>query len=448
MSSLMIHSYPPRTCLRRQADCDLVQMHPSDARREWLGDRIPGDLFALYCFDAPATPVADVLDELRSRAAVMGELQVRMVEVPAGLDYPYWAAHTQAEDRFVVHESGSYEQMLVALSGLVATRVDVTVSPWRLHVFPHVTGAPRGNGPALVVVLQMSHAFADGVRSSALARDLLAGTATPTTPPRALSPAGMLTRAVLRLPFSIPRVIADGRRSVDAARQLADPSVPPPTPGRALVAVNTAPGPRRTVRTLVFDSAALRSVGTVTIGALTAIGAALSQFLGVDELSAEVPVAVAPGTARNSYRNVGVDLHCAIRDPHARAAAIAADLALQRIRARHPAMAIRVRTDDHVPAPLLRFGTDRLDLSVVPPTVTGNTVVSSVYRGPADLELGGGRVRFTSGFPGLSPVQALTHGVHGIGDTVTLSVTTSPDVLDAAGLARYVALLHEAVASL
>lgn len=57
-------------------------------------------------------------------------------------------------------------------------------------------------------------------------------------------------------------------------------------------------------------------------------------------------------------------------------------------------------------------------------------------------------MRFTSGFPGLSPVQALTHGVHGIGDTVTLSVTTSPDVLDAAGLARYVALLHEAVASL
>ncbi|MCW3471893.1 WS/DGAT domain-containing protein [Rhodococcus pyridinivorans] len=444
----MIHSYPPRTCLRRQADCDLVQMHPSDARREWLGDRIPGDLFALYCFDAPATPVADVLDELRSRAAVMGELQVRMVEVPAGLDYPYWAAHTPAEDRFVVHESGSYEQMLVALSGLVATRVDVTVSPWRLHVFPHVTGAPRGNGPALVVVLQMSHAFADGVRTSALARDLLAGTATPTTPPRVLSPAGMLTRAVLRLPFSIPRVIADGRRSVDAARQLADPSVPPPTPGRPLVAVNTAPGPRRTVRTLVFDSVALRSVGTVTIGALTAIGAALSQFLGVDELSAEVPVAVAPGTARNSYRNVGVDLHCALRDPHERAAAIAADLALQRIRARHPAMAIRVRTDDHVPAPLLRFGTDRLDLSVVPPTVTGNTVVSSVYRGPADLELGGGRVRFTSGFPGLSPVQALTHGVHGIGDTVTLSVTTSPDVLDAAGLARYVSLLHEAVASL
>lgn len=423
-------------------------MHPSDARREWLGDRIPGDLFALYCFDAPTVPVAGVLADLRSRAAAMGELQVRLVEVPAGLDYPYWAAQIPPVDPIVLHGGGSYDDLLDVLAGLVAGRVDVTVSPWRLHVFPHVTDAPGGDGPALVVVLQVSHAFADGVRTSALARDLLSGTATPTVPPHAPSTVGMLARAALRLPFSIPRVIADGRRAVEADRQLADPSVPQPTSGRPLVAVNTAPGPRRTVRTLVFDAADLRRVGTVTVGALTAIGAALSQFLGVDALSAEVPVAVPAGSARNSYRNVGVDLHCAIGDPHERAAAIAADLARQRIRARHPAMAIRARTDDHVPAPLLRFGTDRLDLSVVPPTVTGNTVVSSVHRGPADLELGGGRVRFTSGFPGLSPVQALTHGVHGIGDTVTLSVTTSPDVVDTAGLARYISLLHEAVAAL
>ncbi|MEU5842379.1 WS/DGAT domain-containing protein [Rhodococcus sp. NPDC047139] len=422
-------------------------MHPSDARREWTGDRIPSDLFALYCFDAPAVPFAEVLAELRAHARAMGELQVRMVEVPGGLDYPYWTARGPADDDVAVHEVDDYESMLDVLSGLVGTRVDVRTSPWRLHLFPQVTGAPRGRRPALVVVLQMSHAFADGVRTSALARDLLSGTAPPTSPPRAPSPAGMLARAALRLPLSIPRVIADGRRAVAAEKQLSDPSVPQPTPGRPLVAVNTAPGPRRIVRMLVCDAAELRRLGTVTTGALTAIGAALSAFLGVDELSAEVPVAVAPGTSRNSYRNVGVDLHCGIADPAARAAAIAADLARQRTRARHPAMAVRARTDDHVPAPLLRFGTDRLDLSVVPPTVTGNTVVSSVHRGPADLVLGGGRVRFTSGFPGLSPVQALTHGVHGIGDTVTLSVTTSPDVVDVAGLARYVALLREAVTS-
>lgn len=54
--------------------------------------------------------------------------------------------------------------------------------------------------------------------------------------------------------------------------------------------------------------------------------------------------------------------------------------------------------------------------------MTGNTVVSSVFRGAADLRLGGGTVQFTAGFPALSPAMGLTHGVHGIGDTVTITV--------------------------
>lgn len=434
---------------REQADCDVVQMHPSDARRDRLGDRLPSDLFVLFCFDAPKVPIAEVLAELRDRAAAMGELQVRAVDVPFGLDYPYWTRRQVGDDQFVVHGTTGYNSVLGTVSDLLPVGVDIRTSPWRLHLFPAVTEAPRGDGEALVVVLQISHAFADGVRASALARTLLTGTISPTLPPRAPSSLVMVLRAAGRFPFAIPRVIADGSRAVRAERILAGDSVPQPTPGRTLTAVNVAPGRRRLIRTLVCDADALRRRGTVTVGALTAIGSALSEFLGTDELNAEVPVAVpASAGSRNHYRNVGVDLHCSVDDPAARASAIATDLAAQRLRARHPAMSIRARTDDHVPAPLLRFGTDRLDLSAVPPTVTGNTVVSSVDRGPADLVLGGGRVRFTSGFPGLSPVQSLTHGVHGIGDTVTLSVTTSPDVVDQAGLARYVTLLHDAVASL
>jgi len=62
--------------------------------------------------------------------------------------------------------------------------------------------------------------------------------------------------------------------------------------------------------------------------------------------------------------------------------------------------------------------------------------------------LGGGAVRFTTGYPSLSPVMALTHGVHGIGDAVAVSVTTSPDVLDGAALDRYVDLLRKSLAGL
>lgn len=49
-------------------------------------------------------------------------------------------------------------------------------------------------------------------------------------------------------------------------------------------------------------------------------------------------------------------------------------------------------------------------------------ITSSVHRGAADLSFGGARVVLTAGYPALSPVMGLTHGVHGIGDTIAISV--------------------------
>ena len=57
-------------------------------------------------------------------------------------------------------------------------------------------------------------------------------------------------------------------------------------------------------------------------------------------------------------------------------------------------------------------------------------MVSSVNRGPADLTFGGHRVLFTAGYPALSPMMGLTHGVHGIGDTVAISVHADPSAVD------------------
>lgn len=49
-------------------------------------------------------------------------------------------------------------------------------------------------------------------------------------------------------------------------------------------------------------------------------------------------------------------------------------------------------------------------------------MVSSVNRGAKDLRFGGARVVLAAGFAGLSPMMGVTHGVHGIGDTVAVSV--------------------------
>ena len=80
--------------------------------------------------------------------------------------------------------------------------------------------------------------------------------------------------------------------------------------------------------------------------------------------------------------------------------------------------------------PVLRWGVGRFDPAARPGAVSGHTVVSSVNRGPADLTFGGHRVLFTAGYPALSPVMGLTHGVHGIGDTVAISVPADPTTVE------------------
>ena len=128
-----------------------------------------------------------------------------------------------------------------------------------------------------------------------------------------------------------------------------------------------------------------------------------------------------PRRAHNHFGNVGVGLYPGLA-PQARADAIAADLHRRRRRAAHPVTESEAAAFAALPAPLLRWGTSKFDPDVRSSTVTGNTVVSSVNRGPADLRFGAAPVVLTAGFPSLSPMMGVTHGVHGIGDTVAVSV--------------------------
>jgi hypothetical protein len=122
---------------------------------------------------------------------------------------------------------------------------------------------------------------------------------------------------------------------------------------------------------------------------------------------------------------------------------IAADLADRRRRAGHPAMRAGSRAFAVVPAPLLRWGVAKFDSTLRSPVVIGNTVVSSVNRGPADLRFGEAQVVVTAGYPALSPMMGLTHGVHGIGATVAVSVNAAESAIG--DIDEYVARLDAAL---
>ncbi|NKY56134.1 wax ester/triacylglycerol synthase domain-containing protein [Nocardia flavorosea] len=264
-------------------------------------------------------------------------------------------------------------------------------------------------------------------------------------------------RAAVTLPVGVVRTVRRGMAAARARNELAALTaagrIPPPGPGYPPGPLNRpAEVAGHAVRMLVCAAKDFRVPGfSVTVVGLTAVSIALERYLlgrgeEVTRMGAQVPMALPPRRGvRNNYRSLGVDLAAGEPDPRRRAAAIAAELAARRERARHPLHEAQGAVDAVLPPLLLRRDVRDYPIDTTPDRITGHTVVSSVNRGPADLAFGGAPVRFTGGFPALGAVMHLTHGLHGLGETVTLSVHADPGVVD---LDTYAGHLRDALSEL
>ncbi|MFI7527548.1 WS/DGAT domain-containing protein [Nocardia salmonicida] len=468
----------------------MTTMAARDATMYWLSRRTVNDVFLLYSFAETDTATDELRDFVAARAARIPDLRIRLEQIPGDLGYPRWVPAEFTSQQFIHHRPDglSWQALLAELGELLGTGVVATEYPWRIHVFRAVHGAPRSAEPVVVVVLQLSHALADGTRAAAIARALFGtvvddavvhstpgapvdnsayhpvGPAQTSTPPvdSCGQPCGWIARrvdprviGVLRFPGQLAATVWRGRAAYLAQRELADRTaageVPAAAAGFAPSALNPAsPVADHTVRMLVVDVDDLRIPGkTVTVVALTAISSALVDYLAErgerpERLGTALPMALpAPSKARNNYRGLSIDLHIDEPDLCLRANLIADDLATRRERALDPLLSVQDRVGEVVPAVLAVRDVERADLDDVPAMLDGNTVVSSVYRGQDDLAFAGGPVLFTGGFPALGSVMHLTHGVHGIGETITLSVHSDPGVMPDPD--RYLRLLAESL---
>ncbi|WKG09827.1 WS/DGAT domain-containing protein [Nocardia sp. PE-7] len=468
----------------------MTTMAARDATMYWLSRRTVNDVFLLYSFAETDTATDELRDFVAARAARIPDLRIRLEQIPGDLGYPRWVPAEFTSQQFIHHRPDglSWQALLAELGELLGTGVVATEYPWRIHVFRAVHGAPRSTEPVVVVVLQLSHALADGTRAAAIARALFGtvvddavvhstpgapvdnsayhpvGPAQTSTPPvdSCGQTCGWIARrvdprviGVLRFPGQLAATVWRGRAAYLAQRELADRTaageVPAAAAGFAPSALNPAsPVADHTVRMLVVDVDDLRIPGkTVTVVALTAISSALVDYLAErgerpERLGTALPMALpAPSKARNNYRGLSIDLHIDEFDLCLRANLIADDLATRRKRALDPLLSVQDRVGEVVPAVLAVRDVERADLDDVPAMLDGNTVVSSVYRGQDDLAFAGGPVLFTGGFPALGSVMHLTHGVHGIGETITLSVHSDPQVIPDPD--RYLRLLAESL---
>jgi Wax ester synthase/diacylglycerol acyltransferase catalytic domain/WS/DGAT C-terminal domain len=388
------------------------RMAAVDAQFYWMSAKVPNDDFMLYAFDGEPADCARAIERIRQRARRCPDLTMRVQE-GSSLTYPRWVPAAVGLDHVVRRDLAghSWSDCLAAVVGLAGAQLDTRRMAWRVHVFTPVFGIPGVAGPGTVAVMQVPHALADGVRASAMAAWLF-GRAAP-VPELAPPSAGFFPWRAVDAARTHRRLVRDTRHRL----------LEPGTGLRPLQRTNARPDGARSVRTLVRHRSQLRGP-TVTVGVLAAVSTALSGLLGDadDSLAAEVPMAKSGvPQARNHFANVAVGLYPKL-GLDARAERIATDLANGRRRLEHSATRAADRAFAAVPAALLRWGVSQFDPDVRPAQVAGNTVVSSVNRGAADLSFGDARVVLTAGYPALSPVMGLTHGVHGIGDTVAISV--------------------------
>lgn len=410
-----------------------------DAQTYWMSAKIPNDQFLLYGFAGAPSDLGGALRTVCDHARGCPELRLRVSDRSV-LTYPAWLVGDVQADQFVVHEPAGQDWpgCLAAIAKLADEQLDARVMTWRLHVFCSVEGMP-GADVGTVVVLQATHALADGHRAAALAAFLFGRSGTvPAVPgPRPFGAAAMPWRGYLAA-RAHKQLVRDTQAGV----------VPPQAKLRPALRTNARPDGTRGIRTITRNRFGLPGP-TVTVGVLAAVSAAVSgqlRELGDDPsmLGAEVPMAKAGvRLALNHFGNVGIGLYPELGFDE-RAARIAEDLGRRRRRAAHPAMFASSRATAAVPAPLLRWGIATFDPSVRSPTVTGNTVVSSVNRGAADLHFGDAPVVLTAGYPGLSPMMGLTHGIHGIGDTIAISVHAAESAIG--DIDSYVERLESALA--
>ena len=393
------------------------RMAAVDAQFYWMSAKVPNDEFLLYAFDGEPSDLWGAIEQVRHRARSCADLTMRVQEGHGitAITYPRWVPAAIAPDQVARHELAdhSWQACLAAVAGLGRDQLDIRRMPWRLHVFTPVVGIPGVTGAGAVAVMQIAHALGDGVREAALAAWLL-GRAAPVPEVRRPRPGLLAWRAVAA-------ACAHRQLVRDTQAGLLAPGLGP----RPRLVTNTCHG-GRAVRTLVRHRSQLRGP-TVTVAVLAAVSTALANLLGgpVDSLGAEVPIAKrGVPQAHNHFGNFTVGLYPELGH-QARVERIATDVANGRRRLEHPAARSSDRAFAAVPAPLLRWGVSLFDPDAGPTQVAGNTVVSSVHRGAADLSFGDAPVVLTAGYPSLSPSMGLTHGVHGIGDTVAISVNAA-----------------------
>ncbi|MFE3293237.1 wax ester/triacylglycerol synthase family O-acyltransferase [Rhodococcus sp. NPDC059234] len=399
----------------------------------------------------------------------------RLVRVPGDLDYPYWARDPHFDLRnhvtLTAAAAPGWDAVMHQISDVVDGPVELTRPPWELHVITHISGIADLPENAWVAVLKFHHCVGDATETVRLGRLLFARDLEPVEPDSCTSTdrsrLSMLGVAVWRGPRSAIRLVSGLAKLRRDSRAAADRAEPVEVRGSAREWPRTRFN-RPLTSTLqfgrvVFDLRTVKAVqahcpgGTVNDIALSVVAGAMSAYLAEagenpdGSLGARVPRSTRSARdsrSGNRFSVLSVDLHTDIADPAERLRAIQVSARAEKEELENREGSQIGSSLDALPAPYMRMAlrADARARRARPVVVGGNTLISNVGRGAADVQLVGAPVVDAFGILPITDGAGLSHFVASMADRLTITFTA--DAVMMPDLDRYALLLRDAFTEL
>ena len=110
----------------------------------------------------------EIIRYVERRLHSVPSLCYRLVEVPMGLDYPYWIADPDFDIEFhlrhiALPQPGDWRQLCIQVARIHSRPLDMGRAPWEVYVIEglnNIAGVPKGS---FAVVCKIHHALVDGV---------------------------------------------------------------------------------------------------------------------------------------------------------------------------------------------------------------------------------------------------------------------------------------------
>jgi diacylglycerol O-acyltransferase len=390
--------------------------------------------------------------------------RTRLVEVPGGLDRPYWVKDANFDVEFhlrhiALPEPGDWRQLCIQLARLHSRPLDMSRPLWEAYIIEGLDNIPNLPKGSFAVYTKMHHSLVDGAGGQSfmtLLHDLVPnpGEDAPDTEPRLVdsepSFSELMTKASIngiKNTFNLARGTVKNTRSMASyLMSIAREDIPAPDMSAPKTMLNKPVGPHR-----VFDAAEfpldgfkdIKSAAGVTINdtALAVVGGALRRYLDAKgesvegSLAAGIPLNMRTRRGQTEENNqvgsIFSSLHTDVDDPIDRIKAIARSTELAKQDGEVSPMVDVLQLMGAVSPIVAQTAAglwSRNNLSKYIP-MNISTVVTNVPGPNFDLYCAGARLVDYYALGVLTPGMGIFHAVFSYAGKVTLSVLADRDIM-------------------